>query len=223
MGKKKLQQYKDINNYENLIQYSFEEIQKGIQYKGNWKKEYFKNNKPITLELGCGKGEYTIGLARKYPEKNFIGIDIKGARLWRGATTALEEKLKNILFIRSPIEFLEYYFDVGEIDEIWITFPDPHPKTPRIRRRLTFPRFLKMYKTILVKNGIVHLKTDNQLLFDYTFNLLKELNLEIISHTRDLYHSGFDDDILLIKTFYEEKYLKDNISIKYLKFRIDNV
>ena len=152
MGKNKLQHYKDIDTYDNIFQYSsYEEIQKGIPFKGNWKKEYFKNDNPITLELGCGKGEYTLGLARKYPNKNFIGIDIKGARLWRGATTALEENIKNILFIRTPIEFLEYYFGLGEINEIWITFPDPHPKTPRIRKRLTSPRFLKMYKNILVK------------------------------------------------------------------------
>jgi len=223
MGKKKLQQYKDIDTYKNLFQFTYEEIQKGIHYKGNWAEKYFKNDNPITLELGCGKGEYTLGLARKYLEKNFIGIDIKGARLWRGATTALEEVLKNILFIRSPIELIGDYFSEGEIDEIWITFPDPHPKTSRIRRRLTSPRFLRMYKNILRSKGIVHLKTDNQLLFNYTYELLNELNLEVIFHTRDLYQSGIDDDVLLIKTFYEKKYLKDNIPINYLKFRIDNV
>ncbi len=223
MGKNKLQHYKDIESYDNLFQYSYEEIIKGFPLKGKWKKDYFRNDKPITLELGCGKGEYTLGLARKYPDKNFIGIDIKGARLWRGCKTALEEKIKNIAFIRTRIELIEEYFSEGEIDEIWITFPDPHPKTPRTRKRLMYPRFLEMYKNILAKGGIIHLKTDNQMLFDYTYELLNELNLEIIFHTRDLYNSGIDDDILSIKTFYEKKFLKKNIPIKYLKFRIDNV
>lgn len=223
MGKNKLQHYKDIESYDNLFQYSYEEIIKGFPLKGKWKKDYFRNDKPITLELGCGKGEYTLGLARKYPDKNFIGIDIKGARLWRGCKTALEEKIKNIAFIRTRIELIEEYFSEGEIDEIWITFPDPHLKTPRTRKRLMYPRFLEMYKNILAKGGIIHLKTDNQMLFDYTYELLNELNLEIIFHTRDLYNSGIDDDILSIKTFYEKKFLKKNIPIKYLKFRIDNV
>lgn len=223
MGKNKLQHYKDIESYDNLFQYSYEEIKKGFPLKGKWKKDYFRNNKPITLELGCGKGEYTLGLAKKYPDKNFIGIDIKGARLWRGCKTALEEELKNIVFIRTPIELIEHYFGEGEIDEIWITFPDPHLKTPRTRKRLTYPRFLELYRNILAKGGIIHLKTDNQMLFDYTYELLNELNLEIIFHTRDLYNSGIDDDILSIKTFYEKKFLEKNIPIKYLKFRIDNV
>ncbi|MCD4772652.1 MAG: tRNA (guanosine(46)-N7)-methyltransferase TrmB [Bacteroidales bacterium] len=223
MGKNKLQHYKDIDSYNNLFQYSYDDIKKGFPLKGKWKKEYFKNDKPITLELGCGKGEYTLGLARKYPNKNFIGIDIKGARLWRGATTALEERINNIAFIRTRIELIEDYFDEGEVDEIWITFPDPHPKTPRIRKRLTNPRFLEMYRNILAKGSTIHLKTDNQMLFDYTFELLNELNLEIVSHTNDVYNSDIDDDILSIKTFYEKKFLKENISIKYLKFRIDNV
>ena len=223
MGKNKLQHYKDIESYDNLFQYSYEEIIKGFPLKGKWKKDYFRNDKPITLELGCGKGEYTLGLARKYPDKNFIGIDIKGARLWRGCKTALEEELKNIVFIRTTIELIEHYFSEGEIDEIWITFPDPHPKTPRTRKRLMYPRFLEMYKNILAKGGIINLKTDNQMLFDYTYDLLRELNLEIIFHTRDLYNSGIEDDILSIKTFYEKNFLEKNIPIKYLKFRIDNV
>lgn len=223
MGKNKLQHYKDIESYDNLFQYSYEEIIKGFPLKGKWKKDYFRNDKPITLELGCGKGEYTLGLARKYPDKNFIGIDIKGARLWRGCKTALEEELKNIVFIRTTIELIEHYFSEGEIDEIWITFPDPHPKTPRTRKRLIYPRFLELYRNILVKGGIIHLKTDNQMLFDYTYDLLRELNLEIIFHTRDLYNSCIEDDILSIKTFYEKNFLEKNIPIKYLKFRIDNV
>ena len=188
--------------------------------KGKWNQEYFKNGNPITLELGCGKGEYTVGLAQKYPNKNFIGIDIKGARMWKGAKYALETKLENAAFIRARIEFIEKLFAPGEVEEIWITFPDPYPKKPGNRLSSSF--FINRYKKILAPQGLIHLKTDCRPLHDYTLAVLNENKVVPQTATSDLYSPGFErDDILALKTFYEQKFLEENKPITYLRFTAD--
>jgi len=189
--------------------------------KGNWSREIFGNTNPIVLELGCGKGEYTTGLARRFPGKNFIGTDIKGARIWRGAKTAIEENLANVAFLRTRIEFMESFFARDEVDEIWITFPDPHPGKRNSNKRLTCPWFLNKYRNFLKNNGMIHLKTDNPELFDYTEKLISENNLQIIRSTRDLHSENPDDEILAIRTHYEESFLEKGLKINYLSFILE--
>ena len=202
-----------------VFQYPFAVLkEQGFPLKGNWHKEFFNNDNPIVLELGCGKGEYAVGLARKFPNKNFIGIDIKGARMWTGACQARNEGLKNVAFLRTNIELLPHFFEAGEVAEIWITFPDPQMK--KVRKRLTSTRFLELYREVLKPEGIVHLKTDSPFLYTYT-HLLVELNqLPAIVDTNDLYHSDYVSDILEIKTFYEQQWLDRGLNIKYMKFRL---
>ena len=216
MGKDKLRRFAEISTFENVI-----ELEDGQILKGNWANMHFKNQFPVILELGCGKGEYTVNLAKLYPEVNFIGIDYKGNRIWRGAKTAIEESISNVAFLRIQIENLLDYFAAAEIAEIWITFPDPQPQVSREKKRLTSPRFLNMYKIILQKNGPIHLKTDSDLLYAYTNEKIEELGL--ISHiaTNDLYHSPFADEVLSIKTYYEKKYLANSKNINYLKFSFE--
>lgn len=216
MGKDKLRRFAEISIFENVI-----ELEDGKILKGNWAKHHFKNKSPIILELGCGKGEYTVNLAKLYPEINFIGIDYKGNRIWRGAKTAIEESIPNVAFLRIQIENLLDYFAAEEIAEIWITFPDPQPQISREKKRLTSPRFLSMYKLVLQKGGPIHLKTDSDLLYAYTGEKIKELGL--ISHisTNDLYQSSFANDVLSIKTYYEKKYLAKDKNINYLKFSFE--
>ena len=168
MGKDKLKRFAELETFTNVFQLN-------PVHKGNWNKNYFKNNQPIVLELGCGRGEYTVSLAKYFPVKNFIGIDIKGARIWRGAKTGMEEHISNMAFLRIEIEQLEEHFSENEVDEIWITFPDPQPQISRERKRLTSDRFLTMYKKVLSPNGIVHLKTDNDGLYAYTLEKIAEL------------------------------------------------
>jgi len=192
----------------------------GFLYKGKWAKAFFKNDNPTVLELACGKGEYTITLAGKYPDINFIGLDIKGARMWRGAKTSNEEGIKNVAFIRTHIELIEHYFAAGEVSEIWIVFPDPHHRSPEIKKRLTSPEFLSKYKNILKPGGIIHLKTDNKELYDYTLERIKEHNHNLVYKTDDLYNSGLDDDVLLVQTFYEKIWLEKGKRITYLKFNL---
>ncbi len=186
--------------------------------QGKWNGLVFHNEHPIVAELGCGRGEYTTSMAMMVPGKNFIGIDKKGARLWKGAKTANEENILNAAFLRIPIEQLHHYFLPGEIDEIWITFPDPQPQKTRENTRMTSPRFLEMYKSLLPPNGIVHLKTDNPFLFDYTLEKVKEMNCNIKVATQDLYNEIFTDEILSITTTYEKRYLAEGIKICYLRF-----
>jgi tRNA (guanine-N7-)-methyltransferase len=188
-----------------------------------WHEQVFHNHNPIVLELGCGKGEYTVTLATRFPEKNFIGIDIKGARLWRGAKTATEKQLQNVVFIRTRIDFIESFFAPCEIDEIWITFPDPQPKA--IRKRLTSPLFLSRYRNFLNPGGAIHLKTDSRLLHDYTKALAVHNHLKVWESSTDIYGSGFADEVLSIKTYYEQLFLKKGMPITYLKFDLngDNV
>ncbi len=202
-----------------VFQYPFSRLQsEGFPLKGHWHKDFFDNDNPIVLELGCGKGEYTVGLARRFPDKNFIGIDIKGARMWTGASEARAEGLHNVAFIRTSIELIESFFAPDEVSEIWITFPDPQMK--KVRKRLTSTRFMELYRRILVDNGLVHLKTDSPFLYRYT-SLMTELNgLENVCNMVDLYANGEAGDILDIKTHYERQWLSRGLTIKYISFRL---
>lgn len=220
MAKKKLQRYAELATFDNVFQPALDEIKNGFHLKGKWVEEYFKNDNPIVLELGCGKGEYTINLAKKYPDKNFIGIDIKGARIWKGSRTALENNMKNVAFIRIPIDKIECFFSKDEVSEIWLTFPDPQPGKSRIKKRLTSPGFLKMHENIIQKGGIIHLKTDNVPFFDYTLKMIKENNYKLIWATHNLYGSGKANDILSIRTFYEQKFLDEGLPICYIRFTL---
>ena len=213
MGKDKIRRFAEIETFSNVLQ-----LDAGKPFKGNWSKSFFKNNNPVVLELACGKGEYTVNLAKMFPDKNFIGIDYKGNRIWRGAKTALEESVPNVAFLRMQIENLLDYFAPGEVDEIWITFPDPQPQLSREKKRLTSPRFLDMYRVILKPGGFINLKTDNDGLHIYTAEKIAELGLELLIKTEDLYHSEYADEVLSIKTYYEKKYLQHNKNINYLKF-----
>jgi tRNA (guanine-N7-)-methyltransferase len=221
VGKKKLIRFAENFTFDHLFQQSYSELMKGFPLKGKWRSGYFLNDHPITLELGCGKGEYAVGLARMFPRQNFIGVDIKGARLWKGCKTVQEEDLKNVAFIRTKIEMIEQFFGNGEVDEIWLTFPDPRPKKIDRKKRLVSPEFLKRYSSIMRKNGIVHLKTDNRGLFDYALEILEETGQELLFVTTDLYNSGFEGPASSFRTFYEEKFLKENIKINYLQFKFN--
>lgn len=213
MGKDKLRRFAEIATFSNVKQ-----LEEGKVLKGSWNISQFGNKNPIILELACGKGEYTVNLAKLFPEKNFIGIDYKGNRIWRGAKTAIEENIANVAFLRIQIENLLDYFAENEIAEIWITFPDPQPQDSREKKRLTFSRFLDMYKSLLVKNGVVHLKTDNDQLHAYTVEKVAELGLKLRVRTEDLYKSEFANDVLSIKTYYEKKYLAKDKNINYVQF-----
>lgn len=221
MGKNKLQRFAEMATFPNVIQPSLDEItNKDYPLKGKWSEQFFKNNKPIVLELGCGKGEYTLGLSKMYPEKNFLGIDIKGARIWAGAKEAIRESLSNVGFLRTRIEHINSFFDKDEISEIWITFPDPQEKRIRAKKRLTSSRFLPNYLKFLKPGGIIHLKTDNSILYNYTHNLAILNKFNILLDSNNLYNSGQTDEILDIKTFYESQYLAQGVPIKYIRFTI---
>lgn len=185
--------------------------------KGSWA-DFFKNDNPITLELGCGRGEYTVGLARVFPDRNHIGVDIKGNRLWKGTKTATEEGLTNVAFLRTQILMIDNFFEAGEVDEIWITFPDPRPKESDIKRRLMSPRFLRLYEKFLKKGGVLHLKTDNEPLFDYALEVFREEKKEVLVNTKDLYsHPDLLKEHHGIQTAFETKFLAEGIKIKYLR------
>lgn len=219
MGKNKLERFAENLTFDNLFQVGFEQLKdKDFFLKGKWREEYFKNDNPIVLELGCGKGEYTVGLGEKYANKNFIGIDIKGARLWRGCKTAFENKMRNVAFLRCQIQMLEKLFEKDEVDEIWITFCDPQLKNEN--RRLTCPRFLERYAKVIKPKGILHLKTDSTELYEYTSEMLKQEKHNIIFESNDLYGTNFEDDVKEIQTFYEKMYLKEGKKIKYIKFQL---
>ena len=216
MAKNKLTKFAEMATYDNVFQLPFEKLKvEGFPLKGRWN-TYFKNDNPIILELGCGKGEYTVGLAGKFTNKNFIGIDIKGARMWTGATQAVNENLKNVAFIRTHIELINNFFSENEISEIWITFPDPQMK--KTNKRLTSTRFMKEYSNILKKDGFVHLKTASNFLYSYTKEMIEANNLKIMLDTQDLYSSHPEDQILAIQTHYEQQWLERGLNIKYIKF-----
>ena len=216
MGKDKLRRFAEIETFANVYQ-----LEEGKALKGNWAANHFKNTNPVVLELACGKGEYSVNLATLFPDKNFIGIDYKGNRIWRGAKTAIEEGIHNVAFLRIQIENLLDYFAEGEIDEIWITFPDPQPQDSREKKRLTFPAFLNRYKVVLKPHGCVNLKTDNDQLYAYTVEKTAELNLIVHKNTNHLYTSEFADEVLSIKTYYEKKYLLHDKNINYIQFSFE--
>lgn len=219
MAKKKLRRFEELKSHLHVIQPDFHQVyQKDFALKGNWSKEFFKNSNPIVLELGCGKGEYTTGLSKHFPGKNFIGIDIKGARIWKGARQVIDEQINNAGFLRTRIDLVESFFAKDEVSEIWITFPDPQPK--KARKRLTSPLFLNRYRSFLQPNGIIHLKTDSRELFDYTLETIVYNNCEVLMHTHDLYGTSFTEEFLSIKTFYESQFLSQGKPITYIRFRL---
>ncbi len=220
-SKKKLRRFKENELFENVIQPRRQELIEGdCGLKGKWH-EKFGNANPIVLELGCGKGEYTVGLARQNPQKNYIGIDIKGARLWRGAKTALEESLGNVIFLRTQIELIDLLFDKNEVSEIWITFPDPQIKYKRTKHRLTNKEFLDKYKRILKAEAELHLKTDSEFMHGYTLGLLKGLGHDILYANHDVYkNEGSPPDVLNIQTHYENQFLELGKPITYIRFRL---
>jgi len=221
-SKNKLKRFKENATFGNVVQPNRKEIEEGsFNLKGNWSR-HFGNDNPIVLELGCGKGEYTLGLARLNPDRNYIGLDIKGARLWRGAKTALEENLKNVAFLRTQIELVDQIFEADEVSEIWITFPDPQIKYKRTKHRMTNEDFLEKYGRILINKGLVHLKTDSEFMHGYTLGLLHGTEREIIYANHDVYkNEGSPEEVLNIQTFYENQYLDKGKPITYLKFRIN--
>ena len=222
MGKNKLKKFAELEGNPLVLQYPFRTLRESaFPLKGRWGADFFGNDNPIVLELGCGKGEYTVGLAQRFPDKNYIGVDIKGARIWSGATSALRSGMKNVAFVRTSIELLEAFFAPGEVAEIWITFPDPQMK--KVNKRLTGTRFNEMYRKVLAPEGIIHLKTDSPFLYTYTGMMVRNNGLYIIDDTADLYASrAADDPILNIRTHYEQQWLDRGLSIKYFSYRPGN-
>jgi tRNA (guanine-N7-)-methyltransferase len=221
LGKNKLSRFRELETLDRVFQPSFEEVyQKDYHLKGKWKKEVFGNENPLVLELGCGKGEYTVGLARLNPQKNYMGLDIKGARIWKGARTAHHEELQNVAFLRTRIDFITSFFAAEEVDELWITFPDPQEKKRRWKKRLTGDIFLNRYRQLLRDQGLVHLKTDNRSLYLHTLELARYNNLVIERHTDDLYSAGWEDEALTIQTFYESRFRAEGLKIHFIQFRL---
>lgn len=219
MSKNKLAKFADMAEYEHVFEYPYSVADnREFEMKGKWNKEVFKNDNPIVLELGCGRGEYTVGLAKMFPEKNFIGIDIKGARMWSGATQAKQEGLKNVAFLRTNIEIIELFFGKDEVSEIWITFADPQMK--KATKRLTSTFFINRYRKFLQQEGIIHLKTDSNFLFTYTKYMAEKNDAPVLFITEDLYGEGLNDKILDIKTYYEQQWLDRGLKIKYIKMQL---
>lgn len=226
MGKGKLEKFADMARYPHVFEYPYSVADDvAFEMRGRWDECFFKNNHPIVLELGCGRGEYTVGLARMFPEKNFIGVDIKGARMWTGATDALREGLPNVAFLRTNIEIIDRFFSAGEVSEIWLTFSDPQMK--KATKRLTSTYFMERYRRFLVDGGLVHLKTDSNFLYTYTSYMIEKNGLPLEVATTDLYHSPLAESatdeetrILHIQTYYEQQWIDRGLNIKYLRFRL---
>ncbi|MEJ6754888.1 MAG: tRNA (guanosine(46)-N7)-methyltransferase TrmB [Flavobacteriales bacterium] len=222
MGKDKLKRFSQMLTFENVIQPEINFYSKDDDLKGNWS-AVFNNQNPVVLELGCGAGEYTVALAKHYPKRNFIGVDIKGARIWKGAKSAIEEDLDNVRFLRTKVDFVTKFFGENEVDEIWLTFSDPQPKKPK--KRLTSNLFIDRYLKFLKPNGVVHLKTDSELLYDFTLEEIKSNGFELLKNITNVYKDSYEDSqdlkkVLFIKTFYEKKWIELGKTIKYLGFKI---
>ncbi|MBO5828381.1 MAG: tRNA (guanosine(46)-N7)-methyltransferase TrmB [Paludibacteraceae bacterium] len=223
MGKNKLAKFSEMETFPHVFQYTYSalhESEERFPMKGKWR-DFFGNANPIVLELGCGRGEYTVALAQLFPEKNFIGVDIKGSRMWAGAKESHLKGMKNVAFIRTNIEIISEFFSTDEVSEIWLTFPDPQMK--KVRKRLTSTRFMELYQQFVKENGIIHLKTDSNFMFQYTVEMIKANQYPVMFQNNDLYHSDFSDDkILSIKTFYEQQWLERGLTIKYIKFNLQH-
>lgn len=223
MGKNKLAKFSEMETFPHVFQYTYSalhESEERFPMKGKWR-DFFGNDNPIVLELGCGRGEYTVALAQLFPEKNFIGVDIKGSRMWAGAKESHLKGMKNVAFIRTNIEIISEFFSTDEVSEIWLTFPDPQMK--KVRKRLTSTRFMELYQQFVKENGIIHLKTDSNFMFQYTVEMIKANQYPVMFQNNDLYHSDFSDDkILSIKTFYEQQWLERGLTIKYIKFNLQH-
>ena len=221
MAKNKLRKFAQMKDYPHVEEPEMELLKQGYALKGNWKKEFFKNDNPLVLELGCGMGEYSVGLAEKYPEKNFLGIDIKGARMWQGAIESLEKGMKNVGFLRIRIDWIEKCFAENEVDEIWITFPDPQIKYQRTKHRMTNTEFLKKYNYILKEDGIINLKTDSEFMHGYTLGLLHGEGHEILHANHNVYkNEGAPEEVTSTQTFYEKQYLIVDKPITYIRFKL---
>jgi tRNA (guanine-N7-)-methyltransferase len=212
MGHKKLQRFAEIETFPNVLIYP-------ENMPGQWA-AFFKNNNPLTLELACGKGDYTVGLARRFPDRNFMGVDLKGNRIWRGAKTALDEHLNNAAFLRTQIDKLNNYFEKGEIAEIWITFPDPFLRNSKAKKRLTHPKFLQLYQPLLAKDGTINLKTDSPELYQFTQEVITAAGCTLIEDIPDVYAMSDIPPLLQIKTYYEGMHLEDGRTIRFLKFKL---
>ena len=221
MGKNKISRFEENYTFSHLFQRNYEDLIDGFHLKGKWHQNFFGNQNPIILELGCGKGEYTVGLAKRYPNKNFIGFDIKGSRMWVGCKEVQERGLKNVAFIRTRIELIENFFAKDEVSEIWLTFSDPQPNKPRIKKRLSSPQFLKRYSSFLKDDNLIHLKTDNRPLFDFTLEVIEEGKHEKGFVSFDVYGAGAPPEVMEIQTFYEQMWIKEGRTIHYLNFKMN--
>lgn len=219
VSKNKLEKFAENLTFPNFFQIPFEEIsQQDASIKGRWNVDFFKNDNPIVLELGCGRGEYAISLAKLHPQLNFIGVDRKGARMWKGCKYAIENHLPNVAFVRTQIQFLHHFFAENEVSEIWLTFPDPQPKRSKVAKRLTSSFYLDIYKRVLQPSGCIHLKTDSELLFEYTKEVIQKLDYKILELQEDIYSSDIENYALAIQTYYEKMWLEQGHKIYYLKF-----
>ena len=224
MAKNKLERFVENKTFEHFFQPTFDDLMTGFSLKGKWHADFFGNNNPIILELGCGKGEYTVNLASSYPNTNFIGIDKQGARIWRGGKTSHENQMGNVAFIRSKIEQIEHLFSPGEVSEIWITFPEPQPRPGKAKKRFTSPQYIERFRKIMKPGGIIHLKTDSDLFYDYTLEVIHEDGHELIYSNNDLYSNPEDPkikDVIAVQTFYEKMWLAEGFKIKYLEYKIN--
>ena len=223
MAKRKLQRFAENETFNHFFQPEWEELSAGFSFRGKWNSDFFKNENPVIIEMGCGKGEYTVDLSYKYPERNFIGIDKKGARMWRGAKTSSDENRPNVAFVRIRAENIGMVFGPDEIDEIWITFPEPQPNSPRHSKRFTSPEFINRYRQVLKPGGIIHLKTDNDMFYDYTLQVINEDGHHLLYSNNDLYANPGEPevkDVIDVQTHYEKIWLEQGLTIKYLRFRL---
>jgi tRNA (guanine-N7-)-methyltransferase len=223
LAKRKLQRFAENATFNHFFQPGWEELSAGFSLQGKWNAGFFGNNNPVIIEMGCGKGEYTIDLSTKYPDRNFIGIDKKGARMWKGAKTSNEEQRTNVAFLRIRAENIGMVFGPDEVDEIWITFPEPQPNSPRHSKRFTSPEFIRRYRQLLKPNGIIHLKTDSDLFYNYTLEVIGDGGHEILYNNSDLYSNPGDPevkDVIDVQTHYEKIWLSQGSTIKYLRFKL---